>query len=1016
MARMIDIRKQRGFSMIEALFSALILGIALLALAGFQAVALQDSSLVKARSVAANLAQEKLDDLKSFTYLTDGDFSDDGSTASASNYCGLGTFCFSEIAADAGGHEDSTGALVLPSGAISGYVDNYTLSWTVACYAESSGSQLGVVSCADPDGDPSTDDIPSAKLATVQISWTDSKGAPQSVYLQGIIYAMDPSKVARAALNPVSTQKPKVSYTPIGVPDAVPVPISTGDGKYKESSKPLPDVSSKGYSLRTEFDAVSYTTAGGSTTKDSQLEFATVNCVCEFAGSGQGYPASYFYWDGGSLKIKVPDATVTKMTGTAPSINGDAQDDLCDSCCRDHHDSEAPGTTNPTTALYDPDRPSADYTGSNHKHYYYVNSSQPAQGLTEVAETTGNRYLEACRFARVDGVYRLLQDWRAIDLVVMPYDNAGAGITYLSNSTTLAKYQTYLQNFLKYQAQTDCTSAGGTGCSDIGQSTPPDKSSTSVLPSRNLSGLTQPAQLLARALYADRVYGEDTPRTLDSAYYTYLANKIGSGTWLDILPFNEVNVTLLGSWSSSNTSVATVSNEKIQDIGATAADYYGVYSRGSVEVVNNSGSSTVSAYLLPSNSGLTGGATRCTYPAVNGVNCNSTVSGDVVDYNSSLAQSGTIPYASEIGIDRHDHRQGSYNTSDPSNPANDRNRLSDSISIAASSGYTVSGQIRSGNAAADAAFTSSSIVSLVANPTASCTVSAPVLGVANYTCTLTSGYSGTVAASTTLANGFFDVGGDITYDTESTSKGYSSSAANLPENTCDMTDSSVNATCKNFWLFGNSISITGSCAGTACSSATITSNDGSGAVACTVSSGTVTCPVTLDATSKTWNGTISISGTHVSATTSCDTSSPATATTSSFTAGPEDMQSAFTLCATTASAVVPPSTPVLGWGSGIPQPIMWSAVSGASGYKIFTCTQADTSNPYSLQSCTPNTGGTPASIQSTTSYTPTLPAVNSTVCVSVQSYNASGSSAATSPYCIFVKNSNNNSGSYNYSP
>lgn len=988
MARTLNIGKQRGFSMIEALFSALILGIALLALAGFQAVALQDSSLVKARSVAVNLAQEKLDDLKSFTYLTDGDFSDDGSTTSSTNLCGLGNFCFSEIDDNAGGQEETDGDLILPSGAISGYIDNYTLSWDVACYAESTAAQLGIVDCADPDGDPTTDDIPNAKLVTVTLSWTDSKGTAQSVFLQGIIYAMDPSKVARAALNPVSTQKPKQSYTPIGVPDAVPVPISTGDGKFKESSKPLPDVSSKGYSLRTEFDAVSYTTAGGSTKKDSQLEFATVNCVCEFAGSGAGYPASYFYWTGGSLDIKTPDATVTKMTGTAPSINGDQQDELCTSCCRDHHDSEAPGTSNPATALYDPERPSTDYTGNNHKHYYYVNSSQPSQGLTEVAETTGNRYLEACRFARVDGIYRLLQDWHAIDLVAMPYDNASAGISYLSNTTTLAKYQTYLLNYLKYQAQTDCTSAGGTGCTSIGVTSPPDKTDTSVLPSRNLAGLTQPAQLLARALYIDRVYGEDTPRTKDAAYYTYLANKISAGTWLDILPFNEVNVTLLTSWSSSDTSVATVSNEQIQDIEATAADYYGVYSRGSAEVVNSSGSSTIYTYLLPSTSGLTGGATRATYTGVK-------------DYDSSLVElADPIPYASEIGIDRHDHRQGDYVL------GSDRNRLRDSITITAAAGDTVSGKIRAGNASAEAAFTATSVVSLLADPTATCTVTNLVSGVADYTCTLSDGYSGTVTASTTLANGFFDVGGDTTYDTESSEKGYAGSAANLPEDTCDMTGSGVGATCKNFWLFGNTITITGSCTGT-CSTATITSNDGSGAVACTYSGGTVTCPVTLDASSKTWTGSVTINGTHVSTTTSCDTSSPASASTAGFSAGPEDMQSAFTLCATTGATVAPSAPGDIAWtSSGNPESLVWSAVEGATGYYVYMCS---TTNKNSLTACTPTTNL--VSSQGTTTFAPTVPASKDTYCYNVKSFNAAGTSdVASETRCIYFKTPSN----YNY--
>ena len=99
------VQHQRGFSLIEAMFSALILAIALLALAGFHVGAFQDSSLVKARMAATNLAQEKLDDLRSFRLLKD-----DPATTSLDE-CAAGTFCFSEIATDTGGRE--TGSTLL---------------------------------------------------------------------------------------------------------------------------------------------------------------------------------------------------------------------------------------------------------------------------------------------------------------------------------------------------------------------------------------------------------------------------------------------------------------------------------------------------------------------------------------------------------------------------------------------------------------------------------------------------------------------------------------------------------------------------------------------------------------------------------------------------------------------------------------------------------------------------------------------------------------------------------------
>lgn len=965
--------RQQGFSILEAVFSALILGIALLALAGFHAVALQDGSLVKARSVAANLAQEKLDDLRSFTYLTDGDFSDDGNAASSTNYCGQGTFCFSEIAADAGGRENSGGALVMSSGTISGYIDNYSRTWTVDCYNESTAAQLAAVTCADPDGNPATDDIPSAKRVTVTVAWTDSKGVAQSVVLQSMIYAMDPAMAARASISPYPSQGPSVTYTPIGVPDAVPVPISTGDGRYKESSKPLPDVSSRGISLRTEFDAVSYTTVDGVTTKDSQLEFATVNCVCEFAGSGQGYPASYFYWDAGKLKIKTPDATVTKMTGTAPSIQGDQQDSLCDSCCRDHHDSEAPGTSNPSTALYDPDRPAADYIGNNHKHYYYLDENNPALGLSEVVESIGNRYLEACRFARVDGFYRLLQDWRALDMVVMPK------LDYLEQATPLANYQAYLVKYLKYQTQVDCGDAdGATGCSSINQPSAPAKSELS---DRNLDeqAVGNRPQLMARALYADRVYKDDEPRTLDGDYYTTLASKISAGnTWLDLLPFNEVNVTLLASWHSDDPTSVSVDNEEILSIAATTADYYGVYYRGRALVTSTGdGIADIYAYLLPSNSGLTGGVTRDTYTGM-------------VDYDAStLADTGTaIAYASELGIDKHDHASSG--------------RKEDFITISRSGTAppASTGSVRVGNSSVDLATVG---VSEIGGVGAACTVT--------YTAGDNSGsfecsqnYTGDVQISQTSGTGYFyhtadDVDGNGSFDPSLDTGG-----SYTDTNSCPGGD------CGNFWVFGPTIKVIGKCHGNQCSNSTFDFKTTSPTVGtdtpCVLDStdnSTVTCTVTLDTTAHTWTGKIKITGNGsnyvLADATSCDSSAGTSAkyTAADIVAGPADKQSAFNVCATDVSSLPsPPGTPgsVALAEQASDVTFSWGDVADESGYTVYYCEASGD------VSCAPSTYVSTQDVN-VTSVSLSKPGNTKTRCFNVKAFNAGGSSAASQSMCIY---------------
>lgn len=54
---------QRGFSLIEALISAIILGTGLISLGLFQSVVLKNSTLTKQRIVALNLAQEHLENM-----------------------------------------------------------------------------------------------------------------------------------------------------------------------------------------------------------------------------------------------------------------------------------------------------------------------------------------------------------------------------------------------------------------------------------------------------------------------------------------------------------------------------------------------------------------------------------------------------------------------------------------------------------------------------------------------------------------------------------------------------------------------------------------------------------------------------------------------------------------------------------------------------------------------------------------------------------------------------------------
>ena len=315
----------------------------------------------------------------------------------------------------------------------------------------------------------------SFKLVTVTVNWTDPNGAANEA-LTSAIWGDDAGVTAFGAAGPViNLSGPKVPYTPVGVPDVVPVTISTGTER--ETSKPLPDVSSKGLSISTEFSSVNYDDDG----EQTQEDFKTLSCSCQFAASAAANPAAYYTYKDGELVVEYPktDADkVSKMTGVAITANGDSQDPLCNTCCADHHDKEADART----ALFDPERPDSDYVDGNHKHDYYSNVNNPNEGLDAVAQTAGNDYLEACRFLRVDGIFRIMQDWRLSDVTVMPKDG------YLvEGSTALTKYQTYVGDVVLAQAAAD----GGAS------PTPPNKAT--ALSTRDLSNRNAgPIQLLAR--------------------------------------------------------------------------------------------------------------------------------------------------------------------------------------------------------------------------------------------------------------------------------------------------------------------------------------------------------------------------------------------------------------------------------------------------------------------------------------------------------------------------------------
>lgn len=857
MALTIHFQKQRGFSLIEALFSAVVLGIALLALAGFQAVALQDGSLIKARSVAANLAQEKLDDLRSFSRLADD-------AATAINECGAGTFCFSEIAANAGGQENAGGSLVLPSGTVSGYIDNYSRSWTVTCSPATAGAALSFSTTCDA--------TTVAKLVTVTISWTDSKNVSQSITLQGVIYAMDPSKAVRASLGPVSSQSPKVGYTP--QPGSVPIEI--GGGKSTETSKPLPTVYG-GDTKSVSLSSVVYVGSSGSEELVSQEEETVVNCTCTLQAASTAWTPHRTVWNGSALETEY-GKEVSKPVGVP---NSSGQPPLCTECCRDHHDTNTDAdATASGTQYYPVYRPyiapsEFDGTTGDHKHYKADNT----------VAAVGEAYVEACRLRRIDGYWRVIPDLLLIDLSVKGCDyfvdapTSECPPSAAENSTKLTAYRDWirdvLQSFVSYLNTNKTHDTASTILPTFTSLVPPLLDvNNSAHDIEVIQGGSK--QLEARGIYADVIFKKQssgTPRVVDTDYVNAIYSIYSADDFekLQHLPFNDQNLTLLAEWSptstdtagSSNygdcskasptynvtpdpTSAVCVQNEATSTIDNASTPYYDdYYHRGKIIGKAASGSTLIEAKVARGNNGLTASAS--------------------IDGGTSATLASTV----RAKIPTSGATQGITGTIVRGNSGADLTKVS-----------WIADSDSDGDTAQDAD------VICALNSPGSVTSSSHS---ADYTCAVPASWTGTLT--------FFDNDASATY----TFKLLDGTVYAPYSITAPATVADVSAYGETASLYGKLF-----CNGQACSEVTITATtSGSGAMqTCTISGSLVTCSIPLS--SGAWSGTVTIAnmsgknnklGTPATAATDCNTQTPDAKTTGIVTAGPGDKLDAFSFCA-----------------------------------------------------------------------------------------------------------------------
>ncbi|CAJ1795062.1 hypothetical protein PEKONANI_01122 [Aeromonas jandaei] len=512
--------RQKGFGLLEILITLVVLGVGIVGLVAMSKSGLIISQDGRRYETAMRLAESKLDEFRNFNSVV---------TATAP------LTAYNQIS--------SASASVTMSG------DPYSLTWTVTNqYLNGSNWQNTA-----PVGYRLS--YPGRKAITVSVGWTDSEGQAQTLQLAGNVSPIE--SLSSAQLDgglDTTRQGPKVNYTPGVAPDVISVEL--GDGNKQETSKPLPTVTSKDGQVGklVQFETVTYKPEAGGSTQQVLQDMASVSCSCSFDDNlssylpGQVYnsASNQLYWKAGAMQ--------SKPTGTLDnSING--QPTLCTSCCKDHFDG----------------------SGSSFSNFYAPLNTSRVRYNSSLNAVTNGKYVDACRFVRLDGYYRPLPDWNLVKVVVTTAD-------FLAKPANQASYQKYIKYVVKtYIDWQKSTLRWVKGAS----ATLPTITDFSTWLATNaeaggdtatgITVSTGTAQLIARGIYVD---------VLDPVY---LANiDTSSVDYLTKIPFQDINLTMLAEWSmgpltlltGNATDYVAVTNEAVKTVVDLNNYYFGSYSRG----------------------------------------------------------------------------------------------------------------------------------------------------------------------------------------------------------------------------------------------------------------------------------------------------------------------------------------------------------------------------------------------------------------------------------------------------
>ncbi|KGQ18734.1 Type IV fimbrial biogenesis protein PilV [Lysobacter dokdonensis DS-58] len=608
-------RRATGFSLLEVLVAIVVLTVGLLALAALQGSLTRSSADAKVRARVAAMLTARMDALRGNSY---GNLAPEGTQAAVTSTNGDCDTASPDATdwIDCARFESGLGSLSSQQ-TITTWYGNGTFA-----------TPAPALNAQDPR-------VAQFKRVALTAWWNDAGGVRHDLQLVSDVSAMTLTSNIIIPPDPVGTPSGSPIVRTTSPATSGVIPIALGNESTSATTNPSPElVGSKNNQIvvGTRYSVLNYSPPGFGSSVQIQKRFdqEVVKCSCKYGAGGNNLPAIYrtalwpAVWTGEGYALTQPSgnpAAPGQSLASGPK-SGVTQSDLCQECCRDHHDTGTSGQVR-----FDPER------NDNSVAKYDLNGSG---NLVAVNNTNNGTYVDSCRLVRVDGFWRTASDLysRQFGLLETQAVSGVAAKSGLPTDDSVTRYTTFVKTFLRgYDGST--ASAPSNAQSTFNGDTAFNAATVVI----NTASNSDYRFLHGRGLYVDYLEQDARDKLGEVLADTGTDGACPTGTpaeecVMPFLPFTTVNLTEIAKWTASNTSIITVNSGNLLSTDPTQPS-------GSRTIGKTNGTSNNTGELRRSSSGV---AINASLPTLAGVdpNDNSEVWSDAQAFQVGGTTGGTF--------------------------------------------------------------------------------------------------------------------------------------------------------------------------------------------------------------------------------------------------------------------------------------------------------------------------------------------------------------------------------------